>query len=436
MIRVCLVIMFALAALPLRAATEIKEVVSPGGITAWLVEEPSIPIIALRISFTGGSVLDPAGREGASNLMTSLLDEGSGDLDSRAFAKAVETQSVRIGFDVGPDRLAVSAQMLVDNRDASLALLRDALLSPRFDPVDMERVRAQILSGIRSNATDPDAIAGRTFRELAFPNDPYGRPLDGTEESLSSVTRDDLLAMQKALIVKSRAKIGVVGAITAEELGPMLDALLGDLPDTGPELPAPTEHALTGGVTVVDFKTPQSVVVFAQSGIDRHDPDFFTAYLMNHILGGGGFSSRLTTEVREKRGLTYGVYSYFNGLKRADLWQGGVSSGNDRIAEAIDVIRAEWNKLGENGVTEAELAAAKQYLTGAYPLRFDSNSKIARILVGVQEEDLGIDYIERRNGLVNAVTVEDIARVAKRLVKSDELRFVVVGQPKGLTASN
>jgi zinc protease len=426
----------ALAALPLQAATDITEITSPGGIKAWLVEEQSIPIVSVNISFAGGAALDPEGREGLASLMAALMSEGSGERDAVAFAKAAETLAARFSFEAGRDSVYVSATMLRENMDATLALMREALAAPRFDPDAVERVRAQFISGIRSDATDPDAIAGRAFRELVFPGDAYGRPQEGTEESVAAITRDDLVAAHARLMLRDRARIGIVGNISPEEAGMMLDDLLSGLGTDGPALPGPADVALSGGVTVVEFDAPQSVVIFAQPGINREDPDFFAAFVLNHILGGGGFSSRLTEEVREKRGLTYGVYSYLAGYERADLLMGGVASANERVAEAIAVIRAEWDRMVREGVSQEELDAAKRYLTGAYPLRFDSNASIARILVGVQEERLGIDYVKKRNDLVEAVTLEDVNRVARSLLAPEGLRFVVVGKPAGLDPVN
>jgi len=437
MIRFLLALALAgFAALPVTAATEIQEIRSPGGLTAWLVEEHAIPIVSVEISFAGGASLDPADRQGVANFMTALLEEGAGERDAVAFARAAERLSARFSFEAGRDSVQVSADMLSENLDASAALLHEALVAPRFDADAIERIRAQIISGIRSDSTDPDQIAGRRFRELVFPDDPYGWPDSGTEESVSAITRDDIVAAHRRLLVRSRVRIGIVGDITAEGAAALIDRLLEGLPETGPALPGPAETRLTGGVTIVEFDAPQAVVVFGQPGLDRHDPDFIPAYILNHILGGGGFSSRLTVEVREKRGLTYGVYSYLAGYDRADLWMGGVASANDRVAEAIAVIRAEWARIASEGVTQEELDAAKRYLTGAYPLRFDTNGKIASILVGIQEEELGIDYTRKRNGLIEAVTLEDVNRVARERLDASALRFVVVGHPVGLQPEN
>ncbi len=421
---------------PAQAAVDIKEVTSEGGFTAWLVEEHSIPFVALEIRFRGGASLDEPGKRGAINLMTALIEEGAGDLDARGFAAAQEALAARFSFDVHDDAMSVSARFLTENRDASVALLRSALTEPRFDEDAIERVRGQVLSNIRSNATDPNEMATRAFDKLAFGDHPYATSLDGTLESVEGLTRDDLVAAHSRVLAKDRIVIGAVGDITAEELGAVLDALLGDLPETGAPQPTDVAVDLPGGVTIVPFETPQSVALFGHSGIKRDDPDFFAAFVMNQILGGGNFSSRLMVEVREKRGLTYGVYSYLASKDHAELMVGRVASANDRVAEAISVIKAEWERLATEGVTEQELEDAQTYLTGAYPLRFDGNTNIAEILAGMQLSDLPIDYINTRNDKVDAVTLEDVKRVAARLVRPDALHFVVVGQPEGLEATN
>lgn len=426
-------ILTLLAALPLRADVDIQEVKTPGGLTAWLVEDHSIPFAAIEIRFRGGASLDAPGKRGAINLMTATLEEGAAYMDARAFARAGEALAASFGFDASADEVSVSAQFLTENRDASIALLRAALMEPRFDQDALDRVRGQVLSIIRSEAKDPNDIAGDTFRRLAYGDHPYGSSLNGTEESVSALTREDIFAAHRAVLARDRIYIGASGDITAADLAALVDDLLGDLPATG--APMPERAVVTiprGGVTVVDFPTPQSVALFAQGGISQKDPDFFAALLLNQVLGAGGFESRLMDEVREKRGLTYGVYSYLASRDLAEVYMGSVSSANDRIAEAIRVIRAEWAKAAAEGVTQEELDSAKTYVTGAYPLRFEGNGPIANILVGMQMIDLPIDYIATRNDKVNAVTLDDVQRVAGELLDPEGLHFVVVGQPTGL----
>lgn len=417
-------------------AVDIKEVTSPGGLTAWLVEEPSIPFMALEIRFKGGASLDRPGKRGSVNLMAGLIEEGAGELSATEFAAAREALAASYGFDVGDDTMSISAQFLSENRDEALALLKLAITQPRFDENAIERVKGQVQSSIASDMKDPANIARVTFDTLAFGDHPYGSSPDGTSESVAGLTREDILTAHKDTLALDRVVIGAVGDITAAELGPILDELLGDLPQTGAELPGKAEYLLEPGETVIPYDTPQSVALFGHEGIERHDPDFFPAFVMNQILGAGGLTSRLMLEVREKRGLTYGVSSFLATKDLAWLYMGQVASANDRVAQAMDVIRDEWAKMANEGISAEELETAKTYLTGAYPLRFDGNAPIARILVGMQLSDLPLSYIETRNAKVEAVTLEDVKRVAKRLLNPDELHFVVVGQPEGLEASN
>ena len=419
-------------AVPAWAGVDIKEVETPGGIDAWLVEDHSIPFMALELRFRGGTSLDALDAQGATNLMVALLEEGAGDLDARAFARSLESLAASISFDSSDDDVSISARFLTENRDEAVALLKLALSQPRFDEDAIERVRQQVLSGLRSDARDPNDIAGKTFREMAYGDHPYARTGKGSIESVSALSREDLVAAHEGALALDRVYVGAVGDITAEELGVLLDDLLGDLPATGTPIPDRATVTLAGGVTVVPYDTPQSVALFGQIGIDRDDDDFFPAFVMNHILGGGGFESRLMTEVREKRGLTYGVYSYLLPKDLASVYMGSVASANDRVAEAVDVIKAEWSRMAEEGVSAEELEAAKTYLTGAYPLRFDGHGRIASIMTGMQMQDLGVDYIDTRNDKVNAVTLEDISRVAQRVLQPENLHFVVVGQPVGL----
>ncbi len=429
-----------LAALPLiaQAEVDIEEVTSPGGVDAWLVNEPSIPFVALEIRFKGGASLDAEGKRGAINLMTAILEEGAGDMDARAWTAARDSLAASIDFDVHNDALSISAKFLTENLDEAAELLRLAMVDPRFDQDALDRVRAQVQSIIRSNGNDPDKIAGDTFDRLAWGNHPYGTDLNGTEESVAALTREDMVDAKARVMARDRLYVSAVGDIDAARLAGLLDTLFGELPETGAEMPEHVDYNLPGGLTVVPFDTPQSVVTFGQRGITRDDPDFFPAFVMMQILGGSGFNSRLMEEVREKRGLTYGIYAYAAPMDYAEYIGGGVASANARVAQVVEVVRAEWEKLAAEGVSEAELERAKKYLTGAYPLRFDGNGRIANILVGLQIEGLGVDYIENRNGFVEAVTVEDIKRVAGELIDPEGLHFVVVGAPEGLeeTAGN
>src|SRR6056297_1426202 len=435
MIRYVLAICLSFASLPAHADVDVKEITTPGGLDAWLVEEHNIPFVSLELRFRGGASLDAPGKRGATNLMVGLLEEGAGDMDARAFTRATENLAASFSYSTRDDAIRISARFLTEYREEAVSLLRESIVKPRFDQQAIDRVRAQVESNIRSNLKDPRDLAGMAFDTLVYGDHPYATSLTGTLDSVANLTRDDLIEAHDATLAKDRIFISAVGDITADELKSLLDDLLGDLPATGAPLPGPADVNLPGGVKVVDFETPQSVAMFGQPGIDRDDPDFFAAYILNHILGGGSFESRLMQEVREKRGLTYGVYSYLANKDNAYLWLGSVATANGRVAESIDVIRAEWDRLRTEGVTQSELNDAKTYLTGAYPLRFDGNAPIANIAVGMQMDGLDPDYISNRNDLVNAVTLDGINRVANTLMDPAKLTFVVVGKPEGLTGT-
>ncbi|MBI1171636.1 insulinase family protein [bacterium] len=425
-----------LFALPVQAEIKIQEVTSPGGIKAWLVENHDIPFTALNIRFKGGTSLDAPGKRGATNLMTALIEEGSGNLDSQGFAAARDALAADFSFDSDEDGVGVSARFLTENRDKALALLQDALTKPTFDPVAIERVRGQVLQNIAANLKDPSAIGGDILRAEAFGSHPYGTSGDGTLDSVKALTRDDILAAYHGAIARDRIYVAAAGDISAKDLGLALDKLLGGLPATGAPQPADVAVAVKGGIIQKDFPGPQSQISFYQAGVKFEDPDYFAATILNEILGGNGFSSRLMNEVREKRGLTYGVDTGLADYDHASILEGSLATANDKAAEAIKVIQTVWADVAANGVTQKELDDTKTYLTGAYPLRFDGNRRIASILVGMQILGLPSTYPETRNAKVEAVTLADVNRVAKSLLTPDKLRFIVVGKADGVTTSN
>lgn len=426
--------LLTLAALPARAI-EIRQTTSPGGTDVWLVEDHSIPFVALSILFRGGASMDAEGKRGAVNLMAATLEEGAGDLDATGFAQAVEALGARFTFDADDDAVSVGARMLTETRDEAADLLRLALAQPRFADADVERVRGQVQAIIRQEATDPQSIAAKEMARQAWGDHPYASSINGTAESVAALTPDDLRAAKDRVLARDRVIVAAAGDITPEELGPLVDRILGDLPAqaTAP-LPPEATLQLTGGVTVIDWDSPQTVVGFASAGLPMDDPDYFAAFVLNHILGGGGFSSRLMDELREQRGLTYGIGTRLSNAVLGETWAGGMASANEKVAEGLDLIREVWGGMAE-GVTEQELRDAKTYLTGEYPLRFDGNGKIASILSGMQLMGLPRDYVNTRNAGIEAVTAEDVQRVARRMLDPAALRFVLVGRPEGIEAT-
>ena len=424
--------LFLVWLMPANGATEIEKVTSAGGITAWLVQEESIPMVAIQFSFRGGASQDPLDKLGMTNLMVGLLEEGAGELSATGFAEAADELGARFRFNTGRDSVSISASMLTSNLEESVALLGLALNQPNFGEVAFERVRGQVNSGLRAEETDPNAIAGNAFRALAYPEHAYGRPVDGTLETVAALTPDDMRTAHRLALGQNNVFIGVVGDITPEQLGPLLDELLGDLPSDITDNVPDEAPMLDANITAIEFATPQTVIIFAQPGLLRDDPDYLISYVLNHIVGGRSSTARLNVEVREKRGLTYGISSFLLPYRHSALYMGSFSSGNETAAEAVEIVQNTWADVAANGVTTEELEAAQRYLTGAYALRFDGNAEIAGILAGMQVANLPVSYIAERNALVEAVTLEDINRVAAELFQPEKLMFVVTGQPVGL----
>lgn len=415
------------------AALDVKVVKSPKGITAWLVVDKTAPVLHMAFAFRPGALRDPVGKEGLTNLMTTLLDEGAGDLDSLAYQRRMEELAFTWSMNAGRDTIHASVRTLTRHQDEVFKLVGLALTKPRFDAEPIERARAQLSAYLRREMTDPNTIAYRTWLKGMYPEHPYGRTVDGTPETIGKVTREDLFALHRAAFGRDNLVIGVVGNITPEELAPLLDVAFGGLPEKSApmEIGEVSPHA-TGEVSVQRMSIPQSVVMFGHGALKREDKDFYAAMVMNHILGGGTFSSRLYTEVREKRGLAYSVYSYLNPFEKGPLYMGQVSTENARVKESIDIIRAEWKRMADGEVNAEEVDSAKTYITGSYALRFASASDISRMLVNTQVDGNGPDYFDQRNSFISSVTLADVKRVAARLLQADKLTFFVVGNPVGL----
>jgi len=419
-------------------AIEIKEVYSPSGIKAWLVQDKSVPVLSLNFSFrTGGTAYDPVGKEGLARMVSAMLDEGAGHLNSREFQLRLKDITARLQFVASLDKFRGALTTLKSNKDKAFRLLGLALNKPRFDPKPLERVRGQMISKIRRNAQNPDEIASSVWYKTVFPNHSYGRKSDGTIGSVEKMTYQDIRAFMRRHIVRENLIVAVAGDISPAELSASLDLVFGNLPLTGKSQKLlETIPKAKGKIIVIDHKIPQSTVLFGHSGIKRDHPDWYIAYVMNHILGGGGFSSRLMSEVREKRGLAYSVYSFLNPFDHASLYMGKVATANQRVNKSIEVIRAEWAKFAENGATKVEVSAAKTYLNGSFPLRLTSTRGISRLLLAIQVNNLGKNYFYRRKQLINAVSSIDIKRVAKSLLRPKNLTIVIVGKPKGIEFVN
>ena len=415
-------------------AFDIQEITSPGGIRAWLVEDHTVPLIAMGFSVEGGSASDPPGKEGLANFLGSMLDEGAGDLDSEGFRDRRDDLSMRITFEVNADRFSGNFRTLTESRDASFDLLRLALTAPRFDAEPLERVRSQILLGLIDDQQDPENIAFQSWRKKAFGSHPYGRSTRGTEAGVAAVQAADLRSLAKNLLVRNTLTVAAVGDIDGATLGRLLDSTFGSLPASG-RVPEVAEATMIRGpsLEVIERDIPQSIVQFGGPGLKRSDPDYMAAYVMNDMLGGSSFGARLTDEIRERRGLTYSIGTDLLPFEHGSMFVGSAATRNERVGETIELIRHELARFAGSGPTQEELDDAKTYVIGSYVLRFDTSERIADLLVGMQEQRLGIDYVVRRESLIGALTIADIRRVAKRLIDSERLIVTVVGKPAGLS---
>ncbi len=435
--RLALVIAAGLAltpitATPSHAAAKIQHLVSPGGIEAWFVQDATVPLIAMEYAFVGGATQDPADKPGVGSLVSDLLDEGSGDLDSKTFHERLERRAIDLSFSSTRDYFRGSLRMLKDTRDEAFDLLRMSLTSPHFDSADVERIRAQVISGLRSDTSNPSALASRKFLEIAFGDHPYGRPADGTLESVPKIDVADLKDYVRRVLAKDTLKIAVVGDVDADTLGKLLDRTFGGLPAKASLTPVPDVEARQAAAARIHS---------ARRAADRGDvrrprlqartiPNFMAGYVVNHILGGGTLSSRLYHEVREKRGLAYSVYESLLWMEHSALFVGNTGTRADRAGETVEAIDKEVRRMAEDGPTQQELDEAKSYLKGSQMLALDTSSKLASALLQYQLDKLPIDYIEKRNAIVDAVTLDDAKRAAKRLWGQGLLTVIVGRAPQ------
>ncbi len=431
--RFCFIAATCLAMLPLwsapsHAAAKIQHLISPGGIEAWFVQDATVPLIAMEYAFGGGATQDPADKPGVGNLVADLLDEGSGDLDSATFHERLERRAIELSFSSSRDYFRGSLRMLRDNKEEAFDLLRMSLTSPHFDNGDVERIRSQIISGLRRDTSDPQSLASRKFVEIAFGDHPYGRLANGTLESVPRIDVDDLKDYVRRVLARDTLKIAVVGDVDPATLGKLLDQTFGGLPAKSSLTPvADIEAARPPQRAFIPLDVPQTVVTFGGPGFKRHDPNFMAGYVVNHILGGGTLSSRLYREVREKRGLAYSVYQSLLWMNHSALFIGNTGTRADRAGETVDAITSEVRRMAEDGPTQQELDEAKSYLKGSQMLALDTSSKLASALLQYQLDRLPIDYIEKRNAIVDAVTLADTKKAAQRLW-SQGLLTVIVGR--------
>ncbi len=416
------------------SAGDIQQVRSPGGISAWLVEEKSLPIIAIRFAFDGGSAQEPMGKEGTAGLLAAMLDQGAGNLSGTDYQKQMEKLAARISFDSDRDAFFGNFETLTANLAKSAELLKLAVNAPTLEAATLERTRAQFLARASLELGDANKLANAQWMAQSFAGHAYGRAIAGTPDSIKAITREDLDAYRKHILARRTLRVAAVGDIDAATLGKVLDDVFGALPVEPQLTPIPdVVPAAVPKPTVVKFDGPQSVAIFGRRGIARNDPDYMAALVLTQILGGGSSEARLVHEVREKRGLAYWVYSLLFTFKHASVLIGGVASPNEQVAQSLDLIRSQFKDLAERGPTQHEVDAAKSYLIGSYVLSLDSNAKIAEQMLRSQLQGLGPDFVAARKAGLAKVTRADVVRVARSLLATNDLSIAVAGQPVNLS---
>ena len=406
----------------------VQRIVSSGGIEAWLVSDSTVPMIVLSAYWRGGSAIEPRNLSGVTNVMANMLGEGAGDLDSNTFKERMETLNMGLDFGAGWDGVGMSLTTLTENRDAAFEMARLALTAPRFDAGPLARIKGQLMVAIRQRETSQAYIANLALDQALYPNHPYASRI--SVESVQAIDRAAMEERRAALLTRARLMITIVGDIDAPTAGAMLDHVFGALPQGGP-LPEPPDVVLAPATPLIvrPLPQPQSLILFSAPGIQYNDPDWIPLAVANYILGGGGFSSRLVDQVREQRGLVYGIGTGPSVRDHSALIIGSAQTENARVGQTIEVTRGEIGRLYSAGATQAEVNDAITYLTGSFALDLDSDVKIADVVSGYQSAGRSIDYINRRNDLIRAVTLADVNRVIRRLFNPINFTFVVVGEP-------
>ena len=413
-------------------AARIQSVRSPEGIEAWLIEDHALPILSMSFGLRGGSARDPAGMAGAGRMLLDLLREGAGPLAEDAFRRELGAHGIRLAFGLRPDRVVGQLKTMTRCADRAFALLGLALGEPHLAPRSVEQVRERVTAEVRQDLGRPEVVATRGFFGLGFAGHPYGCPAAGDPETLARITRDDLVALHAGGIGRAGLRVAVVGAVSAEALGPLLDRAFTHLPAGAEPAIEPVALGHLGERAVTRLDRPQATLRFGRPAFPTHDPDFPAALVAVHCLGGMTMTSRLFREVREHRGLCYNVWAQLQALDGAFTLVGGTATGNARAAEALDVIEAEIRRLARDGLDREELERAKGYLIGSDALRLDTGEAIAGRLLDLQFDGRDRTWLDMRNQRIASVTLADSARAIGRLVGDGALLTVIAGNPADL----
>lgn len=410
-----------------QAALKIERWVAPSGARVYFVESRALPIVDLRVDFAAGAAYDPADKVGVAGLTRSLMDTGAAGLDEEAIAGRLVDIGALMSGATDLDRAGFTLRTLSSKpeREAAVDLLRAVLQKPEFPFAVIERERARVIAGIKEGDTRPDVIASRHFSAAVFANHPYGHV--PTVASVSQVTREDLVGFHRRHYAAKRAVVSIIGDLSRAEAEAIAQRLTDQLPAGGELAALPVPAMPVADRVQVEHPAAQSHVYLGMPGIRRGDPDYYPMLVGNYILGGGGFVSRLTKEVREKRGYAYSVYSYFMPLKQYGPFQIGLQTKREQVGEALRVVEQTLADFLQKGPTEEELKSAKQNIADGFALRLDSNRKILEHLAVIGFYELPLDYLDEYPRKVEQVTAAQIREAFARRVRPEHLMTVVVG---------
>ncbi|MBI4517624.1 MAG: insulinase family protein [Deltaproteobacteria bacterium] len=407
------------------------------GVTLIVSEQRSVPAVMVQVTLDAGARRDPAGKEGVAHLAAELLTEGTARRSASEISDAIDFLGASLESAADADMVTVSLAVLRKDLDAGLDLLADVLLHPAFAEAELTRRREAVLAGIRAQEDQPGAVAGKAFQRALFGSEPYGHPDEGTLHSVPKITRADVVAFYRRHYRPRQALVTAVGDVATAEIQAKLEAVLGSW-DGGPaaafDYPAPQPVATSP--VLIDKPLTQANIILGHRGVARDNPDYYALTVMNYILGGGGFSSRLLDNIRTRSGLAYSVGSMFSVNKAAGSFQVVMQTKNASAHDAIARAREEIDRIRREPVTDDEITEAKLYLTGSFPLRLDSNRKITGFLSQVEFYGLGRDYAETYPQRINAVTKEEVLRVAQLYLKPEQLLLVVVGNLSEISLSS
>ena len=413
-----------------QAAPPIQQWTLANGVRVYFVESRELPMLQLRVVFDAGTAREPAGRQGLARLTAGLLREGAGTLDANRIAATLEDLGAELGVDASLDMADIQLRSLSERalRDPALEVLRQMLLVPSFPEDSLARERARARVRLQQARQSPGEVAGRAFYQALYGDHPYARHPDGDDAGLNAVTRADVVEFHWRHYVGANAVLALVGDLSNSEARVLAQRLLGELPAGSPPPPLPPVPEPTkGGRKDLAHPSSQAHVLMGQPGMTRTDADYFPLLVGNHILGGGGLVSRLSEEIRERRGLSYSVYSYFTPLRERGPFVAGLQTQNARRQEAETVMRRTIAENIAQGPTESELVAAKQQLAGGFPLRIDSNRKIADYLAAIGFYRLPLGYLDEFMARVEAVSVEQVRAAMRRHLNVDTMFTVTVG---------